>query len=369
MTARLRAALVQQPESSGPPASTSTSLALRLLRVFQRPRVVGDATPRTPRRAQGDWSFRVVALAGALLPALVCCATTGNAASEGRASPLDRALDSIRPAAVAADVSFLADDELAGRDTPSVGQRVAARYVRNRLERLRLEPGAEPGPGGGWFHLWTLHQRELSAEVTELALEIDGEQLALVYGEDFALHPSEIVDGEWEGQLVWCGSGSRRDMEGIELEGRWALCTSKGESRTRRRRRVAAAGGAGLIVISAPKKDETTAEEFAGWLARTARPVMRSSGDPDERPPVFWVSEEIGARLVGNAYGLTHVSAEVTWSGSSPSSRSRRGRACGRPPTRCSRSRSRTSARCGPVPTRSSRGRWCCYPRTTTTSA
>ena len=230
----------------------------------------------------------------ALVPALALIGCRTTEAGGPEPSSLDRALDSIRPAAVLADVVFLAADELAGRDTPSNGQRIAARYVRNRLARLGLEPGAEDG----WFHLWTLEQRELRAEVTELALVFEEQELPLLYGGDFAIHPSEIVDGAWEGDLVWCGSGSRRDMEGVDLAGRWALCTEEGESRTRRRRRVADAGGAGAIVIAVPDDDETTGERFSGWLERTARPAVRTPRNPGDRPPVFWVSEEIGARLL-----------------------------------------------------------------------
>ena len=67
---------VQQPESSDPPAPTSTSLAaLCLLRVSQRIRVVGDALPGTPRRTQGDRNFRVAALALAVVLALASCSS------------------------------------------------------------------------------------------------------------------------------------------------------------------------------------------------------------------------------------------------------------------------------------------------------
>jgi hypothetical protein len=235
-------------------------------------------------------------LAGVLLlvPA-ACRATDGGAPAIDPALRLERALDTIRREVVEADVVFLSDDLLAGRDTPSRGLRVAARYLRNRAIHLGAEPGAEHG----WFDLWLMHERSLDAERTAVTLELEGERLALRYGASFAVHPSEIVDGEWSGELVWCGSGSRRDLEGVDLSGRWALCREKGESRTRRRRRAGEAGALGVVTIAAAKDDETVAERFAGWGERTGRTQRRTTApDPSERLPVFWVDEETGARLL-----------------------------------------------------------------------
>ncbi len=230
---------------------------------------------------------------------------------------LERALATIRPAGVAADIAFIADDELAGRDTPSSGLRVSARYLRNRVRRVGLEPGAH----GGWLHLWRMHERSLDADGARLALHLGGEPLALTLGSSFAVHPTDLVHGQWRGELVWCGSGSRRDMQGIDLAGRWALCRERGESRTRRRRRAAAAGAAGVLTIASPDGDEATAERFAAWLARTARGALHPDSNSPDRIPVFWIDEQSGARLLsadrdpglGTAIGASlEVAADVS---------------------------------------------------------
>ena len=53
---------------------------------------------------------------------------------------------------IRADIFFIASDELEGRDTPSHGQRLAARYIRARLERLGFQPGGDDG----YFDRYTL---------------------------------------------------------------------------------------------------------------------------------------------------------------------------------------------------------------------
>lgn len=75
-------------------------------------------------------------------------ASSGNesaAASATARGTLEAALDTISAEEIKADIFFLASDELGGRDTVSPGQRVAARFIRSRLERLGIEPGAPTG--------------------------------------------------------------------------------------------------------------------------------------------------------------------------------------------------------------------------------
>ena len=59
------------------------------------------------------------------------------------APALDPAAEHVR-----ADVEFLADDVLEGRDTGSRGHAVAAAFVASRLRALGLQPG---GDGGSWY--------------------------------------------------------------------------------------------------------------------------------------------------------------------------------------------------------------------------
>ncbi len=68
--------------------------------------------------------------------------------------PLDPRFSADR---VKADVAFLADDLLEGRDTGSVGYEIAARYVAQRFAALGLTP---MGDAGGWMQQVTFQKTE-----------------------------------------------------------------------------------------------------------------------------------------------------------------------------------------------------------------
>src|SRR5687767_644927 len=80
---------------------------------------------------------------------------------------LVRALDPVRLEGLSADVHFMADDAMGGRDTPSEGLRLTARFIRARLQRLGFQPGAKDG----WFHTYPLEMRQVDAAGSGLAIE------------------------------------------------------------------------------------------------------------------------------------------------------------------------------------------------------
>src|SRR4051812_47159875 len=91
--------------------------------------------------------FRSVATAtlaaGVLAAAL---ASDPNVVTAARHSgPGPRGADQIEAGRLKADLSFIASDELEGRETPSRGLDVAARYLAARLQALGLKPGGDDG--------------------------------------------------------------------------------------------------------------------------------------------------------------------------------------------------------------------------------
>ena len=116
-------------------------------------------------------AFRILpALVAALLSSAAPAASTEPGATGTQApavdtaSPaaaaLDRALAAVDAARIRADVEFLASDELAGRDSPSPGLRIAARFIRARLVRVGWLPGAQDG----YFYEYPLDWRAISKE-------------------------------------------------------------------------------------------------------------------------------------------------------------------------------------------------------------
>ncbi len=108
-----------------------------------------------------------------LLPiaALVASALLTCAPSESETVPAGAtsarmlaALDTVSAESIKTDVYFIASDDLAGRDTPSEGLRVAARFLRSRLERLGWKPGAKEG----YFYTYPLEQRLLDETASKI---------------------------------------------------------------------------------------------------------------------------------------------------------------------------------------------------------
>lgn len=171
---------------------------------------------------------------------------------------LARALETIEAAEIRADLFFFASDDMRGRDTPSKEQRVAARFLRARLERLGLEPGA----GASFFHEYPLQQRRVDPARSSLTVQGPGGEHGFVFARDYFFPSSgDIAALEREGSLVWCGRGEREDFEKFDAKGRWAVCEVSDLPFRRRARYAEGAGAVGLIVLPDPAGSADPAAE------------------------------------------------------------------------------------------------------------
>ena len=74
------------------------------------------------------------------------------------AAPLHRAAASITEADVKRRIGILAVDSMMGRDTPSRGLELTARYVADQFRRFGLRPA---GDDGSWFVRYPVSRRRL----------------------------------------------------------------------------------------------------------------------------------------------------------------------------------------------------------------
>ena len=239
----------------------------------------------------------LLAAAGAGL-APVPARSTGTGPADGRA--LERALATVDADRMLADVEFLASDELEGRDSPSEGLRIAARFLRARLVRLGWRPGAEEG----YFHTYSLDYPALDPEATRLTLtpaepdsanpdsavpEDLGQPRELTLGRDYFFYAGEEVARTVAGPLVFCGDGAKETFERVDVAGRFVLCLD-GELHWRRRERYAReAGAVGMLTAPGPTyEDEAYAERFAPFLRRALHPrVSYPTGARNADGPPF----------------------------------------------------------------------------------
>ncbi|MSR61074.1 MAG: M28 family peptidase [Planctomycetes bacterium] len=248
-----------------------------------------------------------------LLAALVLplCAASSPVAS-GDEVRLANALETIAPAEIRADLFFFASPELKGRDTPSLEQRVAARFLRARLERL----GVPPGAGESYFYEYPLQERRIDPERSSLTFEGAGGALALVFGRDYYFPSSADIRAlDRSGALVYCGKGEREDFDKVPVKGRWALCLASDLSARRRSRYAEGAGALGVILIPDPNgSDDSAAKECARTTQYALKGLTSFHGDDDAPFPQVYLSLDAAKRsqaLLGLGSGLPQLGAEL----------------------------------------------------------
>ncbi|MEW6061321.1 MAG: M20/M25/M40 family metallo-hydrolase [Bacteroidota bacterium] len=113
-------------------------------------------------------------------------------------------------------LSFIASDELEGRDTPSRGLNIAAKFLATHLSRWGYTPA---GDSGSFFQRIALQRRRIDAQQT--TVEINGQQFS--YGADFIATP---VSTTLTAPLVYVKNGyiirkkNINPYDGIDVKGK-----------------------------------------------------------------------------------------------------------------------------------------------------
>lgn len=187
------------------------------------------------------------------------------------------ALETINADEIRSDIFFVASDEMRGRDTPSEEQRIVARYIRARLQRLGVAPGAPMG----YFFEYPLYLPRLERAAT-FARWIAAQPAELDLGRDYWFAARRLRDLALEGRVVFCGKGGRVEVEKAQVAGKWALVLDDGGMTGEIERNLGAAGALGaLLTPTDDYKSKSYAERFKGNAAAldAARPQY-----PRERP-------------------------------------------------------------------------------------
>ncbi len=196
------------------------------------------------------------------------------AAARPAAGSLAKALDSVSAEKIRSDEFFIASDELGGRDTPSLGQRVAARYIRARLERLGWKPGAREG----FLFPYPLEQRKIDEAGSKIEWQRGEEKGELHFGSDYFL--ASIKELSASGEVVFCGDGGKADFAKAEVSGKWALCFDDGTEMRKLRAPAHLAGAIGVILAPGPGY---SGEPYEKRFARDVERLRRGSFSPLRR--------------------------------------------------------------------------------------
>lgn len=131
---------------------------------------------------------------------------------------------------IEADVRFLADDLLEGREAGTRGYDLAALYVAQRLRALGLEPA---GDNGSYFQAVPLLEGQRLREGARLAIQRDGRSTELRFLEDYVTWINFDSDqSSVEAPAVFVGQGvhapqlGQDDFAGVDVRGRIAVLFS-----------------------------------------------------------------------------------------------------------------------------------------------
>lgn len=140
---------------------------------------------------------------------VVCSAVASPAQPRGgaRAAAPPPGVEVLTEAQLRDYLTFIAHDDLEGRDTPSRGLDITARFMATLLSRWGYEPA---GDDGTFFQTMALTRRTLDVEGTSLTI---GRQ-TLTLGDQYL--PSAAVSGSVSGSLVYIGHGYVVKSKGID---------------------------------------------------------------------------------------------------------------------------------------------------------
>jgi hypothetical protein len=161
------------------------------------------------------------ASSSAAKPAAKAAAVTVSAIKE---PSFRKSAETITAAQLKDYLSFVASDEMEGRQTPSRGLDTTAKFLATELSRAGVKPG---GDDGGYFQKIVLKKEKVVAAGTEA--ELDGTKFS--YGKDFL---AAAPGGSATGPMVFAGDGwfikakNIDPYQGMDPKGKIVIITQGG---------------------------------------------------------------------------------------------------------------------------------------------
>lgn len=260
---------------------------------------------------------------------LAICAAVGmppGARAESPPSPEQLAPSAAR---IEADVRFLADDLLEGREAGTRGYDLAALYIATRYRQLGLEPA---GDAGTYFQRVPMLRGVREREGARFAITRDGHTTEFAFEKDF-LPGINFTQGAAEvtaplvfvGQAVRAAELQHDDLAGVDVKGKIVVLLSNAPARfpadqrafyasgSEKLRELERLGAVGAIFLDDPVNDRKRpwALDAPNWR----RPGMRRL-DPQGRPvddfPGLAARVSCSVQLAEAIFaGSPHTAAEV----------------------------------------------------------
>jgi hypothetical protein len=143
------------------------------------------------------------------------------AQAEEPAGPASGGAASITRSDVAHRVGVLAHDSMLGRDTPSRGLELAARYVADEFRRFGLKPGGE---NGTWFQRYPITRRRLELGRSRVVLRAPGASATASFDRAARFVTGDIPSVPVGGAVVLVGGAvTPESVSGMDLRDKVVL--------------------------------------------------------------------------------------------------------------------------------------------------
>jgi hypothetical protein len=226
------------------------------------------------------------------------------------AAPAGHTATTITADDVARHIGVIADDSMLGRDTPSRGLELTARYVAGQFSRFGLRPG---GDGGTWFQRYPITRRKFDVASSRVVLRAGGVEAAPRFDRNARYVQGTASGKPLTGTAVLLGGRLvPDDVSRLPLRGRIVIYVSdftgpplRDASQVGRAIRLAAPKAVMIVSNLAP-------ERFAARLSRTM-PARTTVDLRLASPPMVEVSEAAVAPVLRAAgVDLRAVLADTT---------------------------------------------------------
>lgn len=190
---------------------------------------------------------------------------------------LERGLEAIKSDNIESDLYFLADDVMGGRDTPSLEQKIAARYLRARLMRLGFQTGFKDK----FIHPYKLPQWGVNADECHMILHMEGGDFQWAWGKDYFLGSgSRSQRSIKEASVVYLGSAAKAKNTKASVKGAWVVIEGDRRPSRKVRRSLEEGGAHGIILIPEKGEGGDIAEKQSKMFKRQQGSSWRKAPEP-----------------------------------------------------------------------------------------
>jgi len=184
-------------------------------------------------------------------------------------------------------LTYLASDELEGRDTGAKGQKLAADYIAEFYKSLGLTGPVE----GSYFQKFQL----ASVQYKEVELKVGKQKL--VNNEDFVFIGDADQKRNQKADLVFLGLASDENLSKVDVKDKLVGLWTIGENAQEARQKVLDAGAKGIVIVT--MEGQANFDRIANRYKSLSGKGRLGFEKPTVQEPVFMVSSDKMASLFG----------------------------------------------------------------------